>query len=70
MEGYVIRKKKVTRKDVDLTPQIIKELQKLADQDKRKLKPYMEKVLEDHVYSKIGPPYLKTIDEAIKGLKK
>jgi mRNA-degrading endonuclease RelE of RelBE toxin-antitoxin system len=36
------------RKDVDLTPKTIKKLQKLADDDKRKLKPYMEKVLEDH----------------------
>jgi len=37
------------RKDIDLLPTTIIELQKLADKDKRKLKPYMEKVLEDHV---------------------
>ena len=36
------------RKDVDLTPKTIKKLKKLANKDKRKLKPYMEKVLEDH----------------------
>lgn len=39
---------KKIRKDIDLTPKTIKKLQKLADADKRKLKPYMEKVLEDH----------------------
>lgn len=38
-----------TRKDIDLRPDTIRELQKLADADKRKLKNYMEKVLEDHI---------------------
>lgn len=37
------------RKEISLYPKTIQELQKLADDDKRKLKPYMEKVLEDHV---------------------
>lgn len=46
-------KGRTVRKDVDLTPKVIKALQKLADQDKRKLKPYMEKVLEDHVTLKV-----------------
>lgn len=41
--------KEKVRKDIDLSPKTIQELQKLADSDKRKLKPYMEKVLEDHV---------------------
>lgn len=40
------------RKDVDLTTETIGHLQKLAEKDKRKLKPYMEKVLEDHVDDK------------------
>jgi hypothetical protein len=43
------------RKDIDLYPKTIQELQKLADSDKRKLKPYMEKVLEDHVDLKKKP---------------
>jgi len=43
---YVCR---MARKEVELSPKTIRELQKLADKDKRKLKPYMEKVLEDHV---------------------
>lgn len=36
------------RKNIDLSQQAVKKLQKLADKDRRKLKPYMEKVLEDH----------------------
>jgi len=36
------------RKDVDLTVPTIANLQILADNDRRKLKPYMEKVLEEH----------------------
>jgi hypothetical protein len=39
---------KKVRKDVDLDPSTIVKLQKLADKDQRKLKPYMEKVLNDH----------------------
>ena len=38
----------MARKEVNLSNKTIKKLQKLADADKRKLKPYMEKVLEDH----------------------
>jgi len=36
------------RKDINLSEEVIKKLQKLADKDDRKLKPYMEKVLKDH----------------------
>ncbi len=43
------------RKGIQLHPKTIQELQKLADSDKRKLKPYMEKVLEDHVELKKKP---------------
>jgi mRNA-degrading endonuclease RelE of RelBE toxin-antitoxin system len=42
---YVCR---MARKEVDLSDKTIKRLQKLADKDKRKLKPYMEKVLDEH----------------------
>lgn len=40
------------RKDVDLNPKTIKRLQKMADNDRRKLKPYMEKVLDNHADEK------------------
>jgi len=45
---YVCR---MARKEVNLSDKTIKRLQKLADKDKRKLKPYMEKVLDDHSHS-------------------
>jgi mRNA-degrading endonuclease RelE of RelBE toxin-antitoxin system len=41
------------RKEVNLSEKTINKLQKLADKDKRKLKPYMEKVLEDHSDTKV-----------------
>lgn len=40
---------KLKRKEVWLTPDIIKKLEAKARADKRDLKPYMEKVLSDHV---------------------
>lgn len=36
------------KKLIDLSLKTIKKLQKLADKDKRKLKPYIEKVLDEH----------------------
>ena len=36
------------RKEVHLNKKVIKRLEKLAKTDKRKLKPYMEKVLIEH----------------------
>jgi hypothetical protein len=39
---------KKKRKEVSLTPMIVKFLTKLAEKDDRKLKPYMEKVLTKH----------------------
>lgn len=36
------------RKEVRLLKEIIEDLKLLAKEDRRKLKPYMEKVLEDH----------------------
>jgi len=43
-----IRRMRVA-KMIELSPPIIKRLQKLADKDRRKLKPYMEKILEEYV---------------------
>ena len=37
------------RKEVHLDPKTVKALEKLAKQDNRKLKPYLEKVLIEHV---------------------
>lgn len=42
------------RKEVHLMPDIIKELQEIADREKRSLKNLMEKVLED--YAKANTP--------------
>jgi macrodomain Ter protein organizer (MatP/YcbG family) len=36
------------RKNIDLEQSVIKDLQKLADKENNKLKPYIEKVLIDH----------------------
>jgi hypothetical protein len=36
------------RKEIRLKKNVVVNLQILADADRRKLKPYMEKVLEDH----------------------
>lgn len=36
------------RKEVNLSNKTITKLQRLAEKDKRKLKPYMEKVLDEH----------------------
>lgn len=38
----------MARKEVNLSKKTLKKLQKLADEDKRKLKPFMEKILEDY----------------------
>jgi len=51
------------RKQVELSTKIVKVLQKLADSDKRKLKPFMEKVLEDYAKNNAVPVYhLKDTD--------
>lgn len=42
----------MVKKLIDLSIQTIKKLQKLADKDRRKVKPYIEKVLEDHANQK------------------
>ena len=47
----------MARKEINLSPKTIKRLQKLADADKRKLKPYMEKILENHSTNPIDPSY-------------
>lgn len=39
------------RKEVHLMPDDIKELQKLADKDRRSLKNLMEKILQDYLLS-------------------
>lgn len=49
---YIGTMKGKVRKDVDLNPKTIKRLQKMADNDRRKLKPYMEKVLDNHADEK------------------
>ena len=40
------------KKIINLSLSTIKKLKKLAKQDKRMVKPYIEKVIEDHVQSK------------------
>lgn len=42
------------RKEIDLPETTINKLQKLADKDGRKLKPYMERILILHTTSGIG----------------
>jgi hypothetical protein len=43
---------KLKRKELTLPADILNQLQKLADKDRRPLKTYMEKVLIDHVSPK------------------
>jgi hypothetical protein len=44
----LIKAGKMSNKQIQLPIDVVNDLQKLADLDNRKIKPYMEKVLTDH----------------------